>query len=159
DGERILSRARWPADAGGQTRLFVRPAVEHPSPASLDRLAPEFELKDEPEPAWAGRPLELVREANEIRLVLEEPGGEPLARLLGAPMAVESVVRHAVGIAGALGKLHQRGLVHKDLKPAHILVNCTDGRASTTDRDCEGRCGLRARDRVRYRTGPFRGRH
>jgi tRNA A-37 threonylcarbamoyl transferase component Bud32 len=47
--------------------------------------------------------------------VLEDPGGEPLERLLGAPMAVDNVMRLAVGIAASLGKLHQRGLVHKDL--------------------------------------------
>jgi serine/threonine protein kinase len=30
-------------------------------------------------------------------------------------------------VASALGKLHQRGLVHKDMKPAHILVNGASG--------------------------------
>jgi len=74
------------------------------------------------------RPLELVREGGTtLLLVLEDPGGEPLERLIGAPMAVGSAVRLAVGIAAALGKLHQRGIVHRDLKPGHILVNCLDG--------------------------------
>jgi len=127
DGERVFSRARRPADGGDVMRLIARPAVAQPSPASLDRLAHEFELKDELDGAWAVRPLELVREGGGTLLVLEDPGGEPLERLIGAPMAVGSALRLAVGIAAALGKLHQRGLVHKDVKPAHILVNCTDG--------------------------------
>jgi serine/threonine protein kinase len=129
DGERVFSRTRRPADGGDGTLLMARPAVAQPSPASLDRLAHEFGLKDELDGAWAVRPLELVREGGGT-LVLEDPGGEPLERLIGAPMAVGSALRFAVGIAAALGKLHQRGLVHKDLKPAHILVNCarTDSR-------------------------------
>jgi len=43
---------------------------------------------------------------------------EPLDRLLGAPMEVERFLRLAIGIAVASGKLHQRGLVHKDIKPS-----------------------------------------
>jgi len=89
-------------------------------------------LKDELDGAWAVRPLKLVREGGGMLLVLEAPGGEPLERLLGTPMAVGSAVRLTVDIAAALGKLHQRGFVHKDVKPAHILVNCTDGRPRLT---------------------------
>ena len=42
-------------------------------------------------------------------------------------MAVERFLRLAIGIAAALGKAHQCGLVHKDVKPADILVDCADG--------------------------------
>ncbi|MGF6919290.1 trifunctional serine/threonine-protein kinase/ATP-binding protein/sensor histidine kinase [Paraburkholderia sp. 40] len=132
DGERVFCRGRRPGDVGGDNVLMVRPAAEPPPPASLDRLAHEFALKDELDGAWAVRPLELVREAGRTLLVLEDPGGEPLGRLLGAPMEAGSVLRLTVGIAAALGKLHQRGLVHKDLKPAHILVSGADGRVRLT---------------------------
>ena len=51
-------------------------------------------------------------------LVLEDPGGEPLDRLLGQPMELTRFLRFAVGLAAAVGKLHKRGLIHKDIKPA-----------------------------------------
>jgi serine/threonine protein kinase len=50
-------------------------------------------------------------------LVLEDPGGELLSGLLGMPMVVERFLRLAIAIASALGKVHRRGLVHKDIKP------------------------------------------
>ncbi|WP_018420701.1 PAS domain S-box protein [Paraburkholderia tuberum] len=133
DGERVFCRGRRPGDGGGDDNVLIaRPAAEHPPLGILERLAHEFGLKDELDGGWAVRPLELVHEGGRTLLVLEDPGGEPLARLLGAPMEVGRFLRIAVGIAAALGKLHQRGLVHKDLKPAHILVNCADGQARLT---------------------------
>lgn len=36
-------------------------------------------------------------------------------------------LRLAVGLSAALGQLHGRGLIHKDIKPANVLVNCATG--------------------------------
>jgi serine/threonine protein kinase len=47
-------------------------------------------------------------------------------------MEVGSFLSLAISIAIALGKLHRRGLVHKDLKPAHIVANCADGEVRLT---------------------------
>jgi PAS domain S-box-containing protein len=131
DGDRIFCRGQR-RSADGDTVLAVLPATEHPTPASLDRLAHEYGLKEELNGAWAVRPLELVRERGRTMLLLEDPGSEPLGRLLGAPLELGRFLRFAIGITSALGKVHQRGLIHKDLKPAHILVNCTDGQVRLT---------------------------
>ncbi|MPW23383.1 AAA family ATPase [Paraburkholderia sp. CNPSo 3157] len=130
DGERVFFRVRPPGSS--DSMLIVRAAAEHPSPASLDRLAHEFALKDQLDGAWAVLPKELVRAEGRMLLVLEDPGGEPLERLVGAPVELERALCLAADIAAALGKLHQRGFVHKDLKPAHILVHCADGHVRLT---------------------------
>ena len=83
----------------------------------------EYALKDDLDDAWAVRPLELVHERSQTMLLLRDPGGEPLDRLLGSPVEVGRFLRLAVALSGALGRLHQRGLVHKDIKPTNILVD------------------------------------
>jgi PAS domain S-box-containing protein len=128
DEERVFRRG-WRLDDNGKrcAALFVVPVAEHPSRSSLDRFRQEYELRNELDGAWAVRPLALAHEGGRTTLVLEDPGGEPLERLLGAPMETGSFLRLALGLAVALGKLHQRGLVHKDIKPVHILANDTTG--------------------------------
>ena len=133
DGERLFCRG-WHFDPDGTRKsvLAVLPAAEHPTPASLDRLAHEYGLKDELDSAWAARPLELVRERGRAMLVIEDPGSEPLDRLLGAPMEMGGFLRLAVNIAAAVCQVHQQGLVHKDIKPANILVAGAGGEVRLT---------------------------
>src|ERR1043166_4074100 len=133
DGERVFRRG-WRLDDNGKRRavLMVLSAAEHPSRSSLERLTHEYELKDELDEAWAARPLDLVRDAGRTMLVLEDAGGEPLDRLLGAPIDVGHFLRMAIAIVVVVGKVHQRGIVHKDIKPAHVLVNRATGRVWLT---------------------------
>src|SRR6266404_6369147 len=121
DGERLFCRG-W-RDGSQDPVLAVLPVAEHPTPGSLNCLTHEYGLKDDLDAAWAVRPLDLVRERGRTILVLEDPGGEPLDRLLGRPMELGEFLRLAVALSAALGQLHERGLIHKDIKPTHILVN------------------------------------
>jgi PAS domain S-box-containing protein len=133
DDERVLCRG-WRYDLDGQQTavLVVLPASEHPMPSFAGRLAHEYSLRNELDVRWAVRPLTLVREHGRTTLVLEDPGGEPLDRFIGQPMETGRFLRFAVGLTAALGELHRRGLVHKDVKPANALVDPGIGRAWLT---------------------------
>jgi len=67
-----------------------------------------------------------------MTLVLEDPGGVPLDRLLGRPLEVSHFLGIAIPLAGALRRVHERGLVHKDIKPANTLVDTASGGAWLT---------------------------
>jgi serine/threonine protein kinase len=56
-------------------------------------------------------------------LVLADPGGRTLDRIAGTPFPIGTFLRLAIRLTASLGHAHARGLVHKDLKPANILVD------------------------------------
>jgi predicted ATPase/signal transduction histidine kinase len=124
DDDRLFCRG-WRVGAGGERRaaLLVLPVAEHPAPTTIDRLAHEYGLRAELENGWAAQPLDLVREDGRTVLVLEDVDAEPLERLLDGPMEPARFLRLAINIAAGLGRLHQRALIHKDIKPANILVS------------------------------------
>jgi Protein kinase domain len=112
-------------DQGHMSTMLT--ASERVVPDRLTGLAFEFSLAELLDRDWALRPLELLEEHARTTLIFEDPGGEILAQLLGIPMEIEKFLQLAVGISVATGKMHQRGLIHKDIKPANILVNSEDG--------------------------------
>jgi PAS domain S-box-containing protein len=128
DGGLVLGRG-WREGAGGgrQDVLIVLPTSQQPALTALDRLAHEYSFKDELDSTWAVQPLELVRDRGQSILVLEDPGGVLLGELLGAPMEMGRFLRIAIAVTAALAKVHQRGLIHKDIKPANILVDSASG--------------------------------
>ena len=129
DGEFILYRGRCrnSINAVPQPTLVVAPLREHTAPRSLRRMEHEYSLRAELDPAWAVRPLALAGHQGRTVLVFEDPGGEPLDQLVGTPMELRQFLRLAIGLSAALGRLHQHGLIHKDIKPANALVNAATG--------------------------------
>jgi PAS domain S-box-containing protein len=128
DEEFVLSRRIWE----GEPFLTVAPSSAQPSPASLARLRHAYALRDELDPVWAARPARLEPRGGRLTLSSEDPGGELLSRLVGQSWEITSFLRVAVGLAIALGRLHERGLIHKDIKPANILVDVATGAAWLT---------------------------
>src|SRR6266436_5997175 len=102
-------------------------AAEERSPGCVERLEHEYGLKSELDADWAARPVALTHDNGRMTLVLEDPGGAPLDRLLGRPLEVSHFLRIAIPLAGALRRVHERGLIHKDIKPANVLVNVASG--------------------------------
>ncbi len=133
EGERVLCRGwRDNGEGDGTAVLAVLSGSECPTPAFVDQLAHEYALRDELDGRSAAKPRALVRENGQTMLLLEDPGGEPLAPLLGRPMEMERFLRFATGLSAALRHVHERGLIHKDIKPANVLADVATGQVWLT---------------------------
>jgi serine/threonine protein kinase len=105
---------------GSPSRLALVP--RQPTLRSLEKLENEYALAADLDPAWAVTPVQLIPHKENMMLVFEDPGGEPLAGVLRRPLELHHRLRMAVGLADAVGKLHRYGLLHRDIKPGNILV-------------------------------------
>src|SRR5437899_2876756 len=127
DGEFILYRGRRQTDATPSCVFALTPASERPPLESLRRMEHEYSLRTDLDSGWSVSPIALVPYKERTLLVLTDPGGEPLDRMLGRPMELTQFLPLAIGLTTALGRVHGRGLIHKDIKPANVLVNHATG--------------------------------
>jgi PAS domain S-box-containing protein len=125
DEDSILYRGRREEDSSQV--LVLAPAKEEPRRESVRRLEHEYSLREELDPSWAARPIELTFHWNRPVLVLQDPGGAPLSQLLGQTFELKSSLRLAANLAAVIGQVHNRGLIHKDIKPANVLANAATG--------------------------------
>jgi len=131
DDEFILSRGHA-GRADPRSLLLLAPVSTRPTLETLKKIDHEYSFREELDGAWAARPFALSRYGEQLVLVRDDPGGEPLSRLIHGPMELGQFLRIALGVAAALRELHRRQLIHKDLKPANILVDPASGHSWLT---------------------------
>jgi PAS domain S-box-containing protein len=120
-GDLVLYQARRTKD--GLPVLVKIPASPRPSQILSHRLEHEYELARDLDTKRIARPLALEHHAGTPVLVLEQGPTRSLASLVGSPMDIKSFLQIAIGITAALAGLHRSGLVHKDIRPEHLLLD------------------------------------
>jgi len=131
DEEFILYRARA-SDAELSSVLLLVPASTRPAMESLKKIEHEYSFREDLDIKWAVRPLAVSQFNGHKALVLEDPGGEPLHRLIQGSVETGLFLRIAIGLAAALRELHKRKIIHKDVKPTNFLVDSMTGQVWLT---------------------------
>lgn len=75
---------------------------------------------------------EVGEEDGRVFIVMELLEGVPLREAARAGLPPETVLRYGLQIADALAHAHGRGIVHRDLKSANVMIT-RDGRAKIVD--------------------------
>jgi predicted ATPase/two-component sensor histidine kinase len=133
EGDIVIRRGTWAGPGGVPTTALLISAAAHPAdPATAARLRHGWDLRGALDPAWAAVPLGFADGDGAAVLALADPGGALLLTLLHAPWEGLRFVRAALALARAVGQMHGAGLVHRDLKPSHFVLDEARGHAWIT---------------------------
>ena len=116
---------------GTAPMLLAVPTGEPPL-RMLQRIEREFALRQELNPSWAALPIALTRFRGEPALAMQDPGGVPLDRAPGQRLDLAAFLPISIAITQACGRMHDRGLIHKDIRPSNILADLSSGSAWLT---------------------------
>jgi predicted ATPase/two-component sensor histidine kinase len=104
------------------TVLVLTPQADSDA-AAARRINHEFGLAERLSPTWAAVPLDCIDLDGRPALVLEDGGGDPLSPAANGPLPLARFLRIAVSAAAALRQMHGSGLIHRDIRPDHLLAN------------------------------------
>ncbi|KAA0695564.1 GAF domain-containing protein [Neorhizobium sp. P12A] len=132
-------------DGSGSEPILIVDAFGRTARDGLHRLECELAMAHLLDVEWAAKPISMDRSEGKAILLLHDPGGTPLASFLGEPLNIERFLTIAANAAAALKKAHGRGLVHRDIKPASLLIGANDdvwlwgfGRSAKAQHDAIG---------------------
>lgn len=92
-------------------------------PGALDRLRSEARAAAQLDHPYVCRVYELVETGTNVYIVMEYVEGETLRdRLRRGPLPYPDAIRLSTEIAEGLADAHARGLVHRDVKPANVII-------------------------------------
>jgi predicted ATPase/signal transduction histidine kinase len=95
-------------------------------PGALRRLKQEFAVTRDLDPSIVIRPREMVSALGRTALLVDDCGTKPLAELLAQPVSIPRLLTRAIGLARALGHVHERGLVHGNVRPDTVWIDPSD---------------------------------
>ena len=106
----------------------------YPTPRELSVFRKQFTLASNLSISGIIRPYQLETHDNRAALILEDFGAISLRDYCKThQLDLMAFLSIAIQTAQILGELHQHRIIHKDLKPANLLINPATGQVKITD--------------------------
>jgi predicted ATPase/signal transduction histidine kinase/tRNA A-37 threonylcarbamoyl transferase component Bud32 len=113
--------------------VIIKALPANYGPQHVERLKNEYEIGARLDVSTVVRPLARDTYQGRPALVLEDFGGVALSRELAGPMEPGRFLRLALAITRGIADIHQRDIVHRDIKPDNILVHPVTGETKIAD--------------------------
>ncbi|MDQ0921092.1 histidine kinase [Paenibacillus sp. V4I5] len=97
---------------------------DFPISADIARLKREYEIGKMLDFPGIVKPLALPKHQNSLALIMEDFDGETLSAYF--PMfrqSIQAFLIAAIQLVKIVGDIHQRYVIHKDIKPSNIIIN------------------------------------
>ncbi|HLP89552.1 MAG TPA: AAA family ATPase [Nostocaceae cyanobacterium] len=108
--------------------------AEYPTLEDIARLKHEYKMTENLDMEGIVKVLRLETHQNRLVLVSEDFGGRSLRQLLyGQKLDILTFINIGIQLAKALISLHKHHIIHKDIKPANIIINPLSTQVKITD--------------------------
>ncbi|MEM0979226.1 MAG: AAA family ATPase [Cyanobacteria bacterium P01_H01_bin.58] len=125
-------RARRKSDDSLVVLKFLRP--DYPSPEQIARFRLEYDLTRSFDIPGIIQTYGLQACKSTFVLILEDFGAHPLRdTFVNSPLSVRVFLERSIAITEALGAIHQKAIIHKDINPSNILINPESHRVKIID--------------------------
>ncbi|MDZ8187974.1 MAG: ATP-binding sensor histidine kinase [Nostoc sp. ChiSLP02] len=107
---------------------------DYPTPSALVRYKQEYEITKNLDLDGVIKVYSLEKYENSLVMILEDFGGESLKSLINhQKLMLPEFLLLAIAITKALGKIHQKNIIHKDINPGNIVINSTTSQIKIID--------------------------
>ncbi len=114
--------------------VIIKALNDYPEPKKVAQLHHEYDITKYLNLKGIIKSIELQKHYNKWVLIFEDIGGDSFKHILATQEIDLATFLHiAIQLADSLDELHAHNIIHKDIKPANIIVNLETGLVKITD--------------------------